>query len=60
MSRYRHAALVVGSYFFTLKTYSRQPILCEEAVHEANDLVVCPPLGRVRFFTGISQRASTL
>lgn len=40
MSRYRHAALAVGSYFFTLETYRRQPILCDEAVHEANDLVV--------------------
>ncbi len=35
MSRYRRAAVAGGSYFFTVVTYRRQPILCDVAVREA-------------------------
>lgn len=35
MSHYRRARTVGASYFFTLATYRRQPILCDERVRHA-------------------------
>ena len=33
--RYRRAATSNASYFFTMVTYRRQPILCDEAIRNA-------------------------
>ena len=35
MSRYRRATATGSSYFFTVVTYRRQPILCDEAIRNA-------------------------
>lgn len=35
MSRYRRANATGSSYFFTVVTYRRQPILCDEAIRNA-------------------------
>lgn len=35
MSRYRRAWVPGGSYFFTVVTYRRRPILCDEPVRAA-------------------------
>jgi len=35
MSRYRRAATSNASYFFTVVTYRRQPVLCDEAIRNA-------------------------
>jgi putative transposase len=35
MSHYRRADISGGTYFFTVVTYRRQPILCDEAVRQA-------------------------
>ena len=35
MSRYRRASTSNASYFFTVVTYRRQPILCDEAIRDA-------------------------
>lgn len=35
MSRYRRASTSNASYFFTVVTYRRQPILCDEAIRNA-------------------------
>ncbi|MFZ1765447.1 MAG: hypothetical protein WAT68_02115 [Candidatus Nitrotoga sp.] len=35
MSRYRRATAAGSSYFFTMVTYRRQSILCDEAIRNA-------------------------
>ena len=35
MSRYRRTAIAGGTYFFTLVTYRRRPILCDEPIRAA-------------------------
>ena len=35
MSRYRRAMAAGSSYFFTVVTYRRQSILCDEAIRNA-------------------------
>ncbi|WP_256445718.1 hypothetical protein [Candidatus Nitrotoga sp. BS] len=35
MSRYRRAMAADSSYFFTVVTYRRQSILCDEAIRNA-------------------------
>lgn len=49
MSRYRRADTPGGTYFFTVVTYRRQPILCDPPVREALRQAICEMRNRRPF-----------